>query len=124
MGAQLDLGNYAWAIGKAFGELATRDSDVTEEDRETTIIRYITSGHPARLPVRALPHVCTKGGVSPPPPLDPSCCSLACQAASTYLYLDCLPARLLPAGLTGVGGEQSRLLWHAEHGSGDPKPGS
>ena len=49
--AQLDLGNYAWALGKAFAELATLDSDVREEDRETCIIRYISNGHPARLPV-------------------------------------------------------------------------
>ncbi len=53
--AQLDLGNYAWALGKGYAELAARASPASDEDRETTIARYV-SENPVRLKARALPY--------------------------------------------------------------------
>ena len=50
---QLDLGNYAWALGKGFGELAARACPASEEDKETTVTRYIMA-RPQRLRVRSL----------------------------------------------------------------------
>ena len=55
---QLDLGNYAWALGKGFAELAVRACPASEEDKETTTARYVAA-RPQRQRVRgclARPH--------------------------------------------------------------------
>ena len=79
---QLDLGNYAWALGKAFAELATKDGDFTEDDRETTIIRYVCNSHPARLSVRAAP--CCALSVTPVPS-----CAASVQVFVTHISCSC-----------------------------------
>ena len=42
-----DLGNYAWGLGKAYGELGIQGSALANEDREMAIHRYL-SDNPSR----------------------------------------------------------------------------
>ncbi len=48
-----DLGNYAWGLGKAYGELGIQGSALADEDRERAISRYL-SDNPVRNKVRPL----------------------------------------------------------------------